>query len=139
MSYAWPYKIEVYSPNGDLLRRFARKAPFFDVQKKDSLGNLNYCGSSQQVAWLPDGNIINMTREWTGQGESRADMKNHLDLFDEKGTYLLTAASSDIFEPEDSFNVGELAADSQGNIWIVNNDPFPHIVKYKIEIVDLKK
>jgi hypothetical protein len=131
ISYARPYLIEEYSENFILLRRFGRKASFFDDIKQDRWGNLISCGSSLQVATLPDGKILNFIRQRVPQLNNESEYLNYLDIFDENGVYLLTI-SGDVFKAKKTYDFISMDTDNQGNVWLVYENPYPHLEKYGI-------
>jgi len=136
ISYAIPYLIEIYSGNLSLVRRFGRKAPFFEKRSKNIYNNILSCGSSYQIASLPDGKIINLIRERISASGEKSEIKNYLDFFDENGQYLITI-------PGEKFKINEkddfrsITSDNKGYIWAIFEDPYPHISKYRIRFRDI--
>jgi hypothetical protein len=135
ISYALPYLIEIYSADLSLMKRFGRKNSSFNTYSKDLFGNILANGSSWGVTSLPDGKIVNLIRERIRQEGEEALIKHYLDVFDENGSYLITI-------DEDKFKIDETGSfrcpvsDSQGNLWMVFENPFPHVVKYRISFID---
>jgi hypothetical protein len=137
ISYPLPYLIEIYSEDDTLLRRFGRKVPFFGITSLDRYNNLTTYGSSLKVSCLPDGKIINLIRQYVPHPNGKDAYKSYLDFFDQKGTYLLTISQNEISGMENREFRG-LASDSRGNLWISVEEPYPHVVKYKLSFVDQK-
>ncbi len=136
VSHSYPYEIDLFSRKGDLIKRFGRKAAFFDdflMEENDSsIGVAG--GASFFVAWLPDGKIMNVIRQFERFKNKPSKSTQYFDFFDNNGNYLITVNQDDFgIQKRYSFAI---AVDNQGDIWLSFSEPFPHIKKFRIEFKD---
>ena len=136
VSHSCPYEIEMFSKNGDLIKRFGRKTSFFDnFLMEESNNNIGVSGgASFFVAWLPDGTIMNVIRHYERFKNKPSKSTRYFDFFDDKGNYLITVNQEE-FGIYVSYNVA-IAVDNQGYIWVSFIEPHPQIKRFKIEFVD---
>jgi hypothetical protein len=132
ISYALPYKVEIYSRELKMLHIFGRKCSyFFDNIKRDDI--IYSCGSSYRVAMLADGNIVNMIR-CIRTNKDKDEILNYFDIFDDKGNYLMSIPG-DRFSENGKESRG-MKSDKKGHLYLVYENPYPHIEKYRVTFVN---
>jgi hypothetical protein len=135
VSYSLPYLIEMYSEDLSLLKSFGRKDSFFGEIIYNRFKTAISSGSSLRMVCLPDGKIINVIRHIIKSSGNEREIRLDLDFFDENGVYLMTISANKLGAKETS-DLTEIVSDSEGNIWISFEEPYPHVSKFKIEFVD---
>jgi hypothetical protein len=137
ISYSLPYLIEIYSGDGSLVRRFGRKTTFFGEIRFNRYGTPTSCGSSLRITCLPDGKIVNVIRRSIKLPNNQYEYRSYLDFFDKDGIYLITVSAKE-FGIQSQSDLTEFTSDSQGNIWMNFDYPYPHITKFKMEFRAIK-
>jgi len=126
-SFFYPYLIQKYNQNGDLIAQFSRKVPFYKLPNLDRSGKIkDVLTGSHEMAALPTGMLIHVIKN--------IDIANHkvniyFDLFDKEGNWL-TSFSHKSFNSEWRGKV--LSVDSEGSLYLDFWEPFPHIRKFKL-------
>lgn len=123
VGFFYPYDIRVFSANGKLLNRFARKADFLKPPKRDKNGVMNLLSGTWAMTVLPDNKLITIVFY-----QEKKQFHFFFDVFDSDGTWLLTV-------PAEQFGMSWpriMAADSEGNLYFDHSEPYPHLIKYKI-------
>ena len=93
------------------------------------------CGSSYRVTSLSDGKIVNLIRCVDDtKVAGNINVINFLDVFDDKGNFLMSI-------PGRRFNqncndIRGMRADRQGHLYLVYEDPYPYIEKYRISFLN---
>ncbi|MDZ7339325.1 MAG: hypothetical protein ONB30_12375 [candidate division KSB1 bacterium] len=125
-SFPYPYEIRRYTADGRLVLRFRRSLSWFRPPSFDEVRALvrDYA-FVRGVGLLPDGKIAHVV----GGREGEREFFFFLDLFDRDGTYLTS-------EPLEAYGlsfVRFLAVDRQGHLYFDYYEPYPYIVKYRLE------
>lgn len=128
-SHANPYRIDIFSETRKLLRSFGRKADIFDEYVMDRNKNRIMAGTSVNLAYLPNGIIINVIRHME-RSTSGSTVSRYFDFFNLDGDYLLTVTEK-MFGIEGQYNL-VFKSDGKGDVWASYNDPFPHLDKLRI-------
>ena len=130
-SFCYPYEIRKFKPNGELIDSFARYAKFFYTpMKKDKItGGYKFIATNRRISGFHDNKIICVIRHLDRENNIRFFF---FDIFDDNGQWLLSFPSSDL----DSDWVRNFTTDSFGNIYLDYIEPYPHIRKYSMKIVD---
>jgi hypothetical protein len=132
-SHANPYQIDIFSDTRELLRSFGRKTDIFDKYVMDRNRNRIMAGTSVNLAYLPNGIIINVIRHME-RSTSGSTVSRYFDFFNLDGAYLLTVPEK-TFGIEGQYNL-VFKSDGEGDIWASYNDPFPHLDKLRIGFRD---
>lgn len=131
-SYTYPYEIKKFSPEGKLLNRFSRKATFYKAPYKDQYGISTAETAVTSLFSLPNGIIVNVIRHIDSRAKKGIFF---FDFFDKEGNWLKSI-------PATSINLDWIrivTSDNHGHIYLDCRDPFPHIRKYKIEIISSRR
>ena len=127
-SFPWPYIIKQYSRENELLQSFTRKASF--VKSPFTKGRaVGLRSRAVDLIYLPTGIIINICIASQKNGETNF----YFDYFDENGDWLLTIPSTEI-DPE--WQGRAVACDLESNIYLDFSEPYPHVKKYSMKIVE---
>lgn len=129
-SFAIPYEIREYSPNGRLISQFARTHSFGKIHENE-YGLPRADVFVQDICSFPDGKILNVL----------LDRRNKpfiyiFDLFDQSGEWLLSFDTTRYLK---DWYGRIVRIDSKGFLYIESLRPFPHIRKYKIEFIPIDK
>lgn len=133
VSHANPYKIDIFSKKRRLIRSLKMKNEKYETYILDRSKNRIMAGTTVNLAYLPRGIIINVIRylEMSPEGMSTA---RQFDFIGINGQYLLAV-------PDTKFGIKGaytlvFKADSDGNLWVSYDDPYPHLKKIAIDFLD---
>lgn len=130
-SFFYPYLIRKYSPEGNLINQFARKASFYKLPIVDNIGKIkDVLVGSHELAVLPGEKVIHVIKH-IDMINSKANL--YFDFFDKTGNWLISFPST-IFEPDWSGKV--LSVDWEGYLYMDFWEPFPHVRKFSLAFSD---
>jgi hypothetical protein len=127
----YPYEIDLYSVEGELKGAMARLSKLYDKQISENpvTNALSYIIMSGGVDVFSDGKILHHIRSRDIEKKTAAFA---FDLFDQKGSWLLSFSSSDLNETW----IDDFVIDKEDNIYIATSNPFPRIRKFSLKIRD---
>lgn len=131
-SFCYPYEIRKFSPEGKLLRRFNRKADFFELPKVNKRGAMSIKARSMDLEIFPDGKILNIVRDI--QDLKARKVIFYFDLFSRDGKWLSSFSST-------AFNndwIRYIALDVNGNLYMDFSHPYPFVKKFSLEFIEKK-
>ena len=122
-SFSYPYEIRKFSTEGELLQVIKRKVSFFKEPSRAKKTKSHIIGREQTAKstglfLLPESKILHII--W-GKNEGI-----FLDFFTADGNFLFSSPFPLIGR------IGNI--DYEGNIYLIKNDPFPKLIKYKLLI-----
>lgn len=133
-SAIYPYEIRKFSPEGNLLKCFSREAGFKEPYIKILHGfKLTKAASASiGITVLPDGKILNIIRHRKQLKDNKTEYECWFDLFSKEGKWLISFSSERLKIERIYF----FALDPNGYLYVNCINPYPHIKKFKIEVVD---
>lgn len=128
-SFHYPYEIRRYATSGELVASFGRKVGWFRPPKVDPVTRaVEDLARVAGLGFLPDGKILHVV----GGKEDGATFAYFMDIFNPDGSFIysLTLVGCGLV------TVRCFEVDRKGNIYFDHVEPYPHIVKYRLERVE---
>lgn len=126
-SFDIPYDIREFTPKGQLVNQFGRKIPGWKPPRISYEGLPYSPVSTMGIDTFPDGKILHVLFD-----KRSKPYITYFDIFDEHGTWLISFDTREYIKDKN----GRMARiDGQGDVYMEFWEPFPHIRKYRIEIV----
>lgn len=130
-SFSIPYDIRKFSPQGELINRFAREIPFFKPLIINELGLPHTPVTTTAICLFPDGKILHVIFD-----NSEKPYIHYFDIFDQSGEWLISFDTKQYFKDW----YGRLVrVDNESHIYLESWEPFPHIKKYSIDFIQINK
>jgi len=126
-SFTYPNEIRAFSPDGKMIREFAREFRALKPIANSSSELPRAEAVVQAVCVFPDGKVLNVIFD-----RRIKPYKFFFDFFDQRGAWLLSFDSTDHLKEW----MGRIVRmDRQGNFYLEYHQPFPHVRKYSIQFV----
>ena len=133
VSYASSYQIEEYSNSSTILRKYSRNTSEFHETIK--IEDVKYTmGSSYRIGIVENDMVANLVRCIRVKNDKSQEILNYIDVFNREGEYLISI-------PGEEFGgkgreIRGMCTDKKGYIYLVYEDPYPCVEKYKLNISD---
>ncbi|MGB2956006.1 MAG: 6-bladed beta-propeller, partial [Anaerolineales bacterium] len=120
-----PYDIRKFTPQGELIARFAREASFVKPPSNVDTGLIHTSVFTKSLVTFPDGKLLYVICD-----RAKDPSVSYFDVFDTSGNWLISFTSIQHFPDW----VGRLVRiDGEGNFYLEFWEPFPHVRKYSVE------
>ena len=136
----YPYRISVFSSEGEEMIDFSRKASFIKppVKIRDKTTGQYYMSSQggiREIVYFGGEYLMALVEKCTNKKghPEKVKITQILDLFDKSGTWLLSIHIAEYF---DNPYTRRVKFDEEGNIYMTVDEPFPQVVKYSFKLRD---